>query len=241
MPASRKRERTIFVNNLAVLKEAGFFCCVILRVCVPVEEQRNIELPGKLNDLWQENRIAVIGDNEIGIAMVQMPVERFEQFARRILFQRVRAVVVADFQLQILLVLRRHEIVTVAELHNGKRRQFVFKCFAVVGQMPGEKFAVAADFILTQCKGKKLCFIQKLLLNGNIRVKKRKVRKEFFEVPYDFFKPHRVMHKYLQHVDRICQNKFLCVSSASSEIGTGHRDAQHCCAFCIGRVQVKKK
>ena len=86
MPAASERECAVFVDNLSVLKETGFLRRAVLCLGVSIEKQRNVELFGKLHHLRKKNRVAVIGDEQVGIAMMQMPVERFQQLARRILF-----------------------------------------------------------------------------------------------------------------------------------------------------------
>ena len=135
------------VDDLAVLEEARLARDLVVAPGVPVEPERPLVRGGRARQGGQERRVAVFGEEDVRVGVVEVPVEGVDDLSGISALQGVRRAVVAQLQLQRPLVLRRHVVAGALEHHHGERRDGVLARLARVTQLPAGEGAVLVELV----------------------------------------------------------------------------------------------
>src|SRR3972149_7723948 len=88
VPAAREFKCAVFMHDFTVLEKTGFSGSEVGGILIAVQKQRNIVTCRQGCQVGQNDRVAIFRKDDVRIAAVEMPVQRFQNIARILLLER---------------------------------------------------------------------------------------------------------------------------------------------------------
>ena len=200
VPPPGQLERAVLVDDFPVGEIAALPGREVPRGGVPVEHQRDFFFCRNAREHRKQYGIPVFGHDDVRVAAREVAVERSDHLRRLIVFQRVRAAVVADLQLVGLPVLRRDEVGDIFQRHRHQRGEPVFQGAGIIVEIPGNQPSFFIERVLAEGQREEPGPVEIELPGGDVGIEEDEMREVRLETADDVLQVKRIVHGDAENV-----------------------------------------